>query len=76
MNIAQAMASMEVVILQVYEIREGSSKRKLHGSTWPTRLYPDREGMTIFAPPAPIPQHWKRTSTAPSVYIEMAVFTD
>jgi hypothetical protein len=32
--------------------------------------------MTIFAQPAPIPQHWKRTSTAPSVYIEMAVFTD
>jgi hypothetical protein len=33
MNIAQAMASIEVVILQVNEIREGSSKRKLHGST-------------------------------------------
>jgi hypothetical protein len=32
-NIAQAMASIEVLILQVNEIREGSSKRKLHGST-------------------------------------------
>ena len=33
MNIAQAMASIEVVILQVNKAREGSSKRKLHGST-------------------------------------------
>jgi hypothetical protein len=33
MNIAQAMASIEVVILRVNEIRKGSSKRKLHAST-------------------------------------------
>jgi hypothetical protein len=33
MNFAQAMASIEVLILPVNEIREGSSKRKLHGST-------------------------------------------
>jgi hypothetical protein len=33
MNIAQAMASIEVVILRVNEIRKGCSKRKLHGST-------------------------------------------
>ena len=32
-NIAKAMASIEVVILQVKEAREGSCKRKLHGST-------------------------------------------
>jgi hypothetical protein len=33
-------------------------------------------GTLVFAPPAPIPQHWRRTSTAPSVYIDMAAFTD